>query len=325
MNPNPFLKKLGFSPSDRVAIVHADDVGMCQATLPAIADLLDFGLVTSAAVMVPCPWFPGAAQYAREHPDADFGVHLTLNSEWDNYSWGPVSTREPSSGLVDDAGHFFSQTEITQARADTGAVRRELDAQLAIAKAAGISPTHADTHMFCLGHARFFPHYVQAARDAGTLPLVLAPGSPGWEYLFGGPAGDAGPVESEAPDSNETAPTPDPQTSFDFSGDAGNDEIESAVRQLVEQGVPAIDDVYMMNLDTPEDRLEEAKQAFAGLEPGFTHFILHPALETPELRAMAPDWRCRVADFETFMSRELKDYVKAIGVQLIGYGEFSKA
>jgi predicted glycoside hydrolase/deacetylase ChbG (UPF0249 family) len=52
---NAALKKLGFDARDRVLIIHADDIGMCQATLPAIADLFEFGLVSSAAVMAPCP------------------------------------------------------------------------------------------------------------------------------------------------------------------------------------------------------------------------------------------------------------------------------
>jgi hypothetical protein len=31
MKPNPVLRELGFSDRDRVMIVHADDIGMCQA------------------------------------------------------------------------------------------------------------------------------------------------------------------------------------------------------------------------------------------------------------------------------------------------------
>src|SRR5512133_3741046 len=80
---NPALKRLGFGEQDRVLIIHADDIGMCQATLPALADALDFGLVSSAAVMAPCGWFPAAAAFCRAHPGIDMGVHLTLNSEWD--------------------------------------------------------------------------------------------------------------------------------------------------------------------------------------------------------------------------------------------------
>jgi hypothetical protein len=101
MDPNPVLRKLGFADDDRVVIIHADDIGMCQATMSAFADLVDFGLISSGAVMVPCPWFPQAAAYCRQHPLVDLGVHLTLTSEWDGYRWGPVSTRDPASGLID--------------------------------------------------------------------------------------------------------------------------------------------------------------------------------------------------------------------------------
>ena len=37
MNPNPVLKRLGFSDTDRVVIIHTDDIGMCQASLTAFA------------------------------------------------------------------------------------------------------------------------------------------------------------------------------------------------------------------------------------------------------------------------------------------------
>ena len=90
---------------------------------------------------------------------------------------------------------------------------------------------------------------------------------------------------------------------------------------LLDRGIPMIDDIYMMNLDTHLDRLEEARQAFGALSPGITHFILHPAVGSQELQAMAPDWQCRVGDYETFLSEELKNYLVDIGVQIIGYKE----
>lgn len=43
------------------------------------------------------------AEYTRNHPEADVGVHLTLTSEWNHYRWGPHSTRDPASGLLDNA------------------------------------------------------------------------------------------------------------------------------------------------------------------------------------------------------------------------------
>ena len=86
--PNPYLKKLGFSNTDRLVILHADDIGMCQGSVAAYADLIESGILSSAAMMVPCSWFPAAAASYHQHrdtPKLDVGVHLTLTSEWDNY------------------------------------------------------------------------------------------------------------------------------------------------------------------------------------------------------------------------------------------------
>jgi len=107
MHPNPVLRELGLGQADRAVVIHTDDIGMCQASLAALADLVDFGLVSCGATMVPCPWFPQVAAYCRGHPSVDLGVHLTLTSEWDSYRWGPISTRDPASGLIDDEGYFF--------------------------------------------------------------------------------------------------------------------------------------------------------------------------------------------------------------------------
>src|SRR5919108_2899480 len=128
MPMNPALKQLGFDAHDRVVIVHADDIGMCHATLPAIAELLEFGLVSSAAVMAPCPWFPQAAAFCRAHPAVDMGVHLTLNCEWEACRWGPISTRDPASGLLDAHGYFHAWPAATWQQAHPAAVATEIQA-----------------------------------------------------------------------------------------------------------------------------------------------------------------------------------------------------
>ena len=79
MKSNPVLRKLGLADTDRAVIIHIDDVGSCQAANSAYAELVDFGLISSAAIMVPCPWFPQAAAYYRANADKiDMGVHLNL-------------------------------------------------------------------------------------------------------------------------------------------------------------------------------------------------------------------------------------------------------
>jgi predicted glycoside hydrolase/deacetylase ChbG (UPF0249 family) len=56
------------------------------------------------------------------------------------------------------------------------------------------------------------------------------------------------------------------------------------------------------------------------LRPGVTEMYVHPAVDTPELRALAPDWPSRVDDHD-LVTREktLRTLLDRAGVQLIGY------
>ncbi|HSQ38822.1 MAG TPA: hypothetical protein VLM78_01575, partial [Anaerolineales bacterium] len=58
---------------------------------------------------------------------------------------------------------------------------------------------------------------------------------------------------------------------------------------------------------------------------GITHFILHPSIDTPELRAIAPDWQARVANYNAFISDELKMFLESEDIKLIGYRALQNA
>ena len=61
------------------------------------------------------------------------------------------------------------------------------------------------------------------------------------------------------------------------------------------------------------------KLAFA--ETGYVNKIHAAAAKTAgaELRAIAPDWRARVANYTAFMHQEMKAYLKNSALQIIGY------
>jgi predicted glycoside hydrolase/deacetylase ChbG (UPF0249 family) len=142
-------EKLGFARNAKILIVHADDVGMTHSVNAATIKALDSGLVNSASIMVPCPWFPEIADYAKSHPEVDFGLHLTLTSERLYYRWGPVAPRDKVPTLVDVNGYFHHDWS-ADTYIDPRDAELELRAQIDRAYAMGVHPTHLDSHQYRL-------------------------------------------------------------------------------------------------------------------------------------------------------------------------------
>ena len=128
-------------------IPHIDDIGVTLGSVTAMDELAGSGFVTSGSIMVPCPWFPAAAELATRRPDLDLGLHLTLTSESARMRWRPMSTASKSSGLIDDDGYMWPTVPELRARAQPGAAEEELEAQIAAALEAGIDVTHLEHHM----------------------------------------------------------------------------------------------------------------------------------------------------------------------------------
>jgi chitin disaccharide deacetylase len=141
--------KLGFARDAKLLIIHADDVGMTHSVNAATIKALEAGAVNSASIMVPCPWFPEIADYAKTHSDLDFGLHLTLTSERVYYRWGPVASKDRVASLVDENGYFHHDWS-KETRIDPKDAEIELRAQIDRAYAMGIRPTHLDSHQYRL-------------------------------------------------------------------------------------------------------------------------------------------------------------------------------
>jgi predicted glycoside hydrolase/deacetylase ChbG (UPF0249 family) len=287
MQPNPVLKKLGFSNTDRLVILHTDDVGMCQASLSAFSDLWEFGGISSGAIMMPCPWAKAAADYCREHAGVDMGVHTTITAEWNSYRWAPLSTRDAASGLMDSDGFMWRSSEETQANATPEAVLAEIQLQVQKARAWGVDVSHIDSHMGTVIHPRLIQAYLQTAIQA-RVPVFIPRGEPELFMRRG----------------------MDPEAAV---------RLAAFLAQLEEQGMPLVDGMAMMPLDQPEGQIEIAKKMLGELRAGVTHFLFHPSTDTPELRALAPDWPSRVANYQTFMSPEIKHFIQDQGIQVVGY------
>jgi hypothetical protein len=140
-------ERLGYPANSRLLIIHADDFGMMHSVNTAIEEAFENHWITSASILVPCPWFPEVALWAKTHPEADLGIHLALNADWTSYRWPPVSPQPKVSSLLDADGYLPLTTEYVASHAKMSDVEVETHAQVDKAKAAGIHITHVDTHM----------------------------------------------------------------------------------------------------------------------------------------------------------------------------------
>ncbi|MGA2419183.1 MAG: polysaccharide deacetylase family protein [Candidatus Acidiferrum sp.] len=166
-------ERLGYAKDARLLIVHDDDLGFSHSVNAAAIAALESGAITSASIMVPCPWFPEIAAYAKAHPDADFGLHLTMTSERVYVRWGPVASRDTVASLV-DANGYLRQDWSDAAQINPQEVERELRAQVQKALAMGVHPTHLDSHQYRLfeNGEKIFAAAVRVAHDY-NLPLLI--------------------------------------------------------------------------------------------------------------------------------------------------------
>jgi predicted glycoside hydrolase/deacetylase ChbG (UPF0249 family) len=175
------------------------------------------------------------------------------------------------------------------------AVERELNAQIERALAAGIDITHVDSHMGTIMSPLFIQSYIQAAASR-LLPSML-------------PRTDAQGLEMMGTSAEELQ------------------MYAPIMQQLESMGVPMVNGILSMPLNEPNEtrQMEMAKDLLVSLPAGITHFILHPALDTTELRSIAPDWESRVANYNVFMSEELKIFLEREDFKLIGYRQIRDA
>jgi predicted glycoside hydrolase/deacetylase ChbG (UPF0249 family) len=169
-------ERIGYPANSKLLIIHADDLAVAHSQDAATFDALDKGAATSASIMVPCPWLTEVADYAKAHPDADLGLHLTLSAEWKSYRWGPVESKDKVPSLLDPAGYLWPEVEPAVRSIKPDEAEREIRAQIEHAVSAGIRPTHLDSHMGVLfAKPELFAVYVKVAHDY-KLPFLALRG-----------------------------------------------------------------------------------------------------------------------------------------------------
>lgn len=291
--PNPVLARLGFPPDARLVIFHVDDVGMCHGSNRAYLELHEAGIVKTGSLMVPCPWAHEMIPICQQRPDLDLGVHLTLTSEWSNYRWGPLSTRDWESGLVDPAGCFWPQTEIVAANLNVTAALAELRAQLDLVHDAGIEFTHIDTHMSAALLPELLQHYAELGFEY-QVPVFLLRGL-------------------------------DDYTRSMDSTERDEAELANFVAELEERGMPLVDTFRITPgyhaADAEGGRAELYERILHDLPPGITYFSLHANApgDIETINPLSAHWR--TFEYQYFQSNRLRSFLEREEIVPIGYEE----
>ena len=93
--------------------------------------------MTSGTVQVTSPWTTEVGEYAKQHPEADLGVHLSVTDGWKTLRFGPAGSRDRVPSLLDPHGYFFENSSDVLNNAKLAEVEYEIRAQIDRAKQFG--------------------------------------------------------------------------------------------------------------------------------------------------------------------------------------------
>ena len=284
------IENTSLSPKKRYLIIHADDAGMSHSVNMATRACLESGIVSSASIMVPTPWFGEFADYAKKNPQYDYGVHLTLNSEWQHYRWGPVAPREKVPSLIDADGYLWDNVKQVAKHAKADEVTIELKAQINRAKKFGIPVSHLDTHM---GALLSRPDLVQVYIKLGleyTLPVLFLRDIP-------------------------------PPFIEKYPGLAGG--TEEIVKTLDQHNLPLLNSVLQFyGGETLQQRKQNYYHALRKMKPGVGQLIIHCGYDNEELRAITSSASRRNDDRLIFTSPETAAFLEQQNIQLLNWQQF---
>ena len=289
---NEFLKKMGYSERDKVLITHIDDIGFAHAANVAAFECLDVGAASCGSILTAGPWFQEAAEICRARPGYDVGVHLTLTCEYPTYRWPALSSRDPSTGLLDEQGYLWKTREDAVRHVTVAGAEREMRTQIEVAISAGIDITHIDTHMGSVVHPKFLPTYLALADELGV-PAFL------------------------------------PNITRERLGMIDKNDIADGYAEVLEKvdtdKVPTLDEIYIDTLKPMTNKKVFYRELIDTISPGLNHLLFHPAKMGDELMAIDKERpESRHADYDAWRDPSLKQYIADAGIHLIGYRELKQ-
>jgi predicted glycoside hydrolase/deacetylase ChbG (UPF0249 family) len=287
--------QLGWPADAKVLMVHGDDIGMCQAANEAAKAALTDGRISSCSVMMPCPWAYDFCMWAKDHPEYDIGLHITLTSEWKTYKWRPVLPPKDVPGLCDKNGFLWPDVLQVALRAKAHEVEREIRAQVKRALAWGLKPTHLDTHMGTVfARLDFVEAFMKVALEFGITPFLIEP-----SQNFMALAKERGvPVTPQLIKMFKEYPS----AKLDYFDYPQHDKVEK----------------------TYDARKAALMKQLRELKPGITCMIIHPSVLTPELETITGSAKTRAWEFKVFADPDVRQLIKDEKIELVTWREMAK-
>lgn len=268
---------------ERYLIINADDFGMCHATNAAIFTLLNEEAITSASLMLVCPWANEAIDYMKHHPHADIGIHITHTSEWQHYKWRPLL--QGMDSLVDGQGCFTHDAQHIWYKGEYAQLKAEAEAQMELAYSLGLDPTNIDNHM---GSLNKHMDILLDLCEKYELPLRYPRNDEGfWRDLV-----EHDYVVSEA--DRRGIKLVDHMAMLPFFSPDGETSYSDGIYRHTKQAAIAV---------------------IKGLKPGVTELIMHPSLAGEELKEITSTYAIRQADFDVWRDAEIQQLLKDEGIE----------
>jgi hopanoid biosynthesis associated protein HpnK len=273
----------------RYVAVVADDFGSSPSVNEAVAFACDRGFLTAASIVAGGDAFEEAIDIAGRHPRLSVGLHVTLSGG------RPVLPPVDIPDLVNGDGSFDRNPmragiSYWASRAGVAVqLEAEVRAQFDKLEKAGIRPTHADCHHHLHMHPVIFPIIAREAARRGA----------GWVRIPREPLSVALGLRGVPPNRKVLL------TWLAFRLLTGR-----ALKTAYSCGLQVADHVYGLSAT---GRMNEGYllALLPQITDGVSEIYLHPDLASSQGRE----------ETKAAASRSVRDRMKALGLQLVGFGE----
>jgi len=269
-------------------IIHADDAGLNGSVNEAILDGLKKHYFSSTSILVPAPYFEQFIKKAKEYPEYDYGIHLCLTGEHENYRWKPVSPKADVPSLVDENGYLWSSVEQFMRNARLEDVARELQAQITRVLETGLNVSHIDSHqgtMFL--NMEYISLYLMLSEEFNLIPMMLKPS----HFIQ------------------------------DLIRKRGIELSDQDIQNIQSHLHVSLDILYMVDfgIDNLSDRKKQYESILGKIPDGISQIIVHPGYNDSALKRITKSSFVRQLDYTIFSDESIIELIDQMGIKLTNW------